>query len=90
MFRSTAIRRATLLAVVCVLFSAIPSQAREPRREERSRQEGLVRAALRAIPDAWSALLRAVWDEEGSSLDPFGSPKPNEGSSLDPFGHSGS
>ena len=27
-----------------------------------------------------------MWEKEGSSLDPFGQPKP-EGSSLDPFGN---
>ncbi|MES1246015.1 MAG: hypothetical protein ABUT39_30690 [Acidobacteriota bacterium] len=89
MFRFTAIRRAAPLAATCVLLFlvAIPSQARELRGEERSRpQESLAEAALRAIPDAWNAFLRAVWDQEGSSLDPFGNPKPDEGSSLDPFG----
>ena len=88
MFRFTAIRRAAPLAACVLLFLiAIPSQARELRGEKRSRsEENIVRAALRAIPDAWKALLRTVWDEEGSSLDPFGNPKPDEGSSLDPFG----
>jgi hypothetical protein len=89
MFRFTAIRRTALLAAAFALF-AIPSQAREPRGEERRSSQAsladVADAALRAIPDAWNALLKAVWDEEGSSLDPFGNPKSDEGSSLDPFG----
>ena len=86
MFRFTAIR-ATLALAACVLFAAVPSEAHESRgKERRSQQESLIDAALRAIPDGWTALLKAVWDQEGSSLDPFGNPKPDEGSSLDPFG----
>jgi hypothetical protein len=88
MFRFTAIRSATLVLAVCGLLAAVPSEARKMRGQER-RSEGkrLIEAALQAIPDAW-ALLKAVWDEEGSSLDPFGNPKP-QGSSLDPFGDPG-
>lgn len=40
--------------------------------------------------DTWNALSK-VWQEEGSSLDPFGHPATSNsdaGSHLDPFGHS--
>ena len=40
------------------------------------------------VCDTWNALSK-VWQEEGSSLDPFGHPaisNSDEGSSLDPFG----
>jgi len=30
--------------------------------------------------------VKALWEEEGSSLDPSGEPRPNEGGSLDPSG----
>lgn len=43
------------------------------------------------ISRTWSAAAE-VWQEAGSSLDPFGSPaasNTDEGSSLDPFGGSG-
>lgn len=89
MFRLTAIRRATLLIAVYGLLVAIPSEAREVfGQERRSPEERLVNAVLESIPNAW-ALLKSVWDQEGSSLDPFGNPKPDEGSSLDPFGAPG-
>lgn len=87
MFRFTTIRRTVLLVAACVLLAAAPSQARELRGEDtRSPEESFIEATLMAVPDAWTALLKAVWDQEGSSLDPFGNPKPDEGSSLDPFG----
>jgi hypothetical protein len=35
---------------------------------------------------ALTPTLTAVWEEEGSSLDPSGQPRPHEGSSLDPDG----
>jgi hypothetical protein len=31
-------------------------------------------------------ILTAIWEREGSSLDPNGQPRPNEGGSLDPDG----
>lgn len=87
MFRFTTIRRAALLLAAFVLFATAPSEAHEPSGQKRkSPRQGLIDSALRAIPDAWAALLKAAWAEEGSSLDPFGNPKPDEGSSLDPFG----
>lgn len=35
---------------------------------------------------AGTPTLTAIWEMEGSSLDPNGQPRPNEGSSLDPSG----
>ena len=39
----------------------------------------------RLLPARWG-FLRAVWDEEGSSLDPDERSRPNEGGSPDPDG----
>jgi hypothetical protein len=39
----------------------------------------------RLLPALWGLLTR-IWEENGSSLDPSGQPRPDEGSSLDPSG----
>lgn len=43
----------------------------------------------RFLPALWT-FVKALWEEEGSSLDPSGEPRPGAGSDLDPSGDSGS
>ncbi|MEA2558705.1 MAG: hypothetical protein QOH06_209 [Acidobacteriota bacterium] len=52
-----------------------------PRRPE-PREEA---ARGRFLPTLWT-FVKALWEEEGGSLDPDGQPRPNEGGSLDPSG----
>ena len=81
---SSRVRSMALLLLVGTLL--LPSQisAKEPRARERRSAQPLT-VLWNALPEAWS-LWKSVWEGEGSSLDPFGQPRPNEGSSLDPFG----
>jgi hypothetical protein len=86
MFRLRILRRAALLALVGSLFLTPLIQARDIRTPEwRNHEPGIIKAALEALPRAWN-LFRVLWEQAGSSLDPFGEPKPPAGSSLDPFG----
>ena len=39
----------------------------------------------RFLPTLWS-FVKALWEENGGSLDPDGQPQPTNGSSLDPSG----
>ena len=82
---SSRVRSMALLLLVGTLL--LPSQvsAKEPRARERRSARQPLTALWNVLPEAWS-LLKSVWEGEGSSLDPFGQPRPNEGSSLDPFG----
>jgi len=87
MFRLRILHRAALLALVASLFLAPLVQARDIRNPDwRNHEPGIIKAALEALPRAWN-LLRVLWEQAGSSLDPFGEPKPNTGSSPDPSGN---
>lgn len=73
-----------ILAMLLLILGLTPalSWAAERRTEPRDR------AAIlkgRLLPTMWR-FLRAMWEEEGPSLDPDGQPRPNEGGSLDPSG----
>jgi hypothetical protein len=86
-------------AALFVLFSVIVSShtsAAELRGGDRISSETTAFAAfVRTLPEPVGVLLN-LWANEGSSLDPFGNPKPSsvlsspasadEGSSLDPSG----
>ncbi len=73
-----------LLLVALLLPSlALAKESRAPEGPAAPRET--LGALWSAIPEAWT-LLKSIWEREGSSLDPFGPPKPTEGSSLDPFG----
>jgi hypothetical protein len=86
-------------AALFVLFSVIVSShtsAAELRGDDRiSRKPAAFMAFVRALPELAGVLLN-LWANEGSSLDPFGNPKPSSvlpppasadaGSSLDPSG----
>lgn len=73
-----------ILAVLLLVLTLAPalSWAAERRIELR---DGAVILNGRLLPAVWS-FLRAVWEEEGPSLDPDGQPRPNTGSDLDPDG----
>lgn len=85
MVGSSRVRKVLLLLLVTVLLLPSLAFAIDAQAKERpSPRQGLT-ALLNAIPEVWT-LFKSIWEKEGSSLDPFGPPKPNEGSSLDPFG----
>lgn len=85
--RPRLLRRTALLVLVSSLFLAALAQARDIRTPERRHHESdLIEAVRDALPRAWN-LFRVLWDRAGSSLDPFGEPKPTTGSSPDPSGN---
>lgn len=84
MFRSPLAKAACLLVACCLLLPALAS-AEPPRRGQGLSPVGEKAALWHVVSELWTRI-RAIWQEEGSSLDPFGNPKPQEGSSLDPFG----
>ena len=71
-----------LLASIHLAPAAFAGELRPDRHAAEKKEMGSLRAALVSL---WSGIA-ALWEKEGSSLDPFGQPKP-EGSSLDPFGN---
>lgn len=74
----------SLLLAAALLLPSL-ALAKEPRAPERPSSRETRAAFWSAIPEAWT-FFKSIWEREGSSLDPFGPPKPTEGSSLDPFG----
>lgn len=82
---SSRVRSMALLLLVGALLLPPMAWAKEPRATERPSPRETLAALWNAIPEAWT-LLKSIWEREGSSLDPFGPPKPPEGSSLDQFG----
>jgi hypothetical protein len=71
------LRRAPL--VVAALLSAIlvsSTASAAPRREARTVRERTIAALVSVFPEVWTAI-RNLWAKEGSTLDPFGNPKPN-------------
>ena len=80
------LRRAPLL-LLFVGALLLPSLvlAERPHGKERPSPRQTLTALWNAVPNVWT-LFKSIWEREGSSLDPFGPPKPTEGSSLDPFG----
>jgi hypothetical protein len=85
MIGSSRVRTVTLLLLVAALLLPSLALADKPDAKERPSPRLTLATLWNALPGAW-VLFKAIWEREGSSLDPFGSPKPNEGSSLDPFG----
>jgi hypothetical protein len=77
------VRSVALLLLVGTLLLPSLASAEEFRTKERRSTHHNFTALWNAFPEAWT-LLKRVWEGEGSSLDPFGQPKPN--GSLDPFG----
>lgn len=71
-----------VLAVLLLLLTLAPALSWAGERSPRSREVVLKGNVL---PSLWG-FLKAVWEEEGGSLDPSGQPRTNEGSSLDPSG----
>lgn len=71
-----------LLASLLLAPAAFAGELRPDRHATEKKDTGTLRTALLSF---WSDIA-ALWEKEGSSLDPFGQPKP-EGSSLDPFGN---
>lgn len=76
------VRRILAALLLALTLTPALSWAAERRIEPR---DGAVVLKGRLLPTVWS-FLRAVWEEEGSSLDPDGQPRPNTGSDLDPDG----
>jgi hypothetical protein len=74
-----------LLLLVAALLLPPLAFAREAQVKERPSPRPTLAALWNVLPQVWT-LFKCIWEKEGSSLDPFGPPKPNEGSSLDPFG----
>ncbi len=77
------VRSMPLLLLVGTLLLPPLASAEEVRTKERHSARQSFTSLWNAFPEAWT-LLKSVWEGEGSSLDPFGQPKPN--GSLDPFG----
>lgn len=90
----TVLRTAALFVLLCTIGLPLASAA-GTRGEDRSpRETRAVATFIRALPKVVATLI-SLWANEGSSLDPFGNPKPaalpdppafDEGSSLDPSG----
>jgi hypothetical protein len=72
MTRRTSAVVAALLSVLMMSSSALAS----PRRDERTVRERTIGAVMSLFPQVWNAI-RSIYEKEGSSLDPFGNPKPN-------------
>ena len=70
------------LALLLLLLTLAPALSWAAPRRSEPREEA-VRG--RFLPTLWT-FVKALWEEEGSSLDPSGQPRPNNGSSLDPNG----
>ena len=71
-----------LLAVLLLLLTLAPALSWAGQRSPESRDEAV---QGRFLPTLWS-FVKALWEENGGSLDPDGQPRPNEGSDLDPSG----
>jgi hypothetical protein len=69
--------RAAPVAVAFLLSTLLASSTAlaEPR-QERTIRERTVAVFLSTFPQAWAAI-QSIWEKEGSSLDPFGNPKPS-------------
>lgn len=70
-----------ILAVLLLLLTLTPALSWAGQRDE-PWDEPL---GGRLLARLWS-FVKAVWEQEGGSLDPDGQPRPNEGGSLDPNG----
>jgi hypothetical protein len=75
-------RISRLLAALLLLLTLAPALSWAGPHGPEPREEAV---KGRFLPTLWS-FVKALWEEEGSSLDPSGQPRPNEGSSLDPDG----
>lgn len=73
-----------ILAVLLLVLTLAPALSWAAERRIEPRDETVILKG-RLLPAIWS-FLRALWEEEGPSLDPSGQPRPNEGSDLDPNG----
>jgi hypothetical protein len=89
MFRSPLLRRTAFLLLASALLLPPLTEARDFREPEEREIAQSLPEALRQVVAQVLVHFKVLWDGEGSSLDPFGSPKPQEGSSLDPFGNTG-
>jgi hypothetical protein len=70
------LREAALVAAaILTLLQMPPAVSAAPRGEDRAVRER-ARGLLQAIPDLWHAI-GGIFGREGSSLDPFGNPKPD-------------
>ncbi len=71
-----------LFALLLLLLTLAPALSWAGPRRLEMRDEAV---KGRFLPTLWS-FVKALWAEEGSSLDPSGQPRTNEGGSLDPSG----
>ena len=69
------VRRILVVLLLTLTLAPALSWAAERRTEPR---DGAVILKSRLLPAMWR-FLRAVWEEEGPSLDPDGQPRPPEG-----------
>lgn len=84
--------RLTRVSVLFLLaaLAAVPAQAGVRPAPSEAAGPGLA-ALWDELPSVW-ALVRSVWEKEGSSIDPIGEPRPQEdgstdnGGSIDPLG----
>ena len=68
------------LAVLLLLLTLAPALSWAGPRRLETRDEAV---KGRFLPTLWT-FVKALWEDNGSSLDPDGQPRPNSGSSLDP------
>jgi len=73
-----------ILAALLLVLTLTPALSWAGQRKPEPRGEAFILKGS-FLPAFWS-FVKALWEEEGSSLDPDGKPRPNEGSSLDPSG----
>ena len=85
MVGSSRVRTVVLLLLAAALLLPTLALAKESQAKERPAPRRTLTALWNAVPEVWT-LLRSIWEREGSSLDPFGPPKPSGGSTLGPFG----
>lgn len=77
------LRRAA--AVLLLLLTLAPALSWAGPRGPEPREEAVMG---RFLPRLWT-FVKALWEENGGSLDPNGQPRPGAGSSLDPSGSRG-
>ena len=73
------------LALLLLLLTLAPALSWAGPRRTEPREEAVLG---RFLPTLWT-FVKALWEEEGSSLDPSGEPRPGAGSDLDPSGSRG-
>lgn len=79
------LRRQGAILGLALILAAPWTAAAEPRFDNRDRAEPRIIAISDFLSHTWS-LFKSLWGEEGSRMDPLGSPQTDAGSRMDPLG----